>query len=157
MITYGFTSTAGKATFTPVNLVLNPSATTTSTTNWTSASRTTSIFKTTPASWMPSFYEPTDTMVVEYYDTNMLTSGTRYSLSFWARNATSASGFPLTMRFYAGGNSQQITITPSVSTFEYFKIENLLCGVATNGGFFIDSAGDFYIDDVAIVAGATAI
>lgn len=155
MIGYGFTSSAGKATFAPVNLVLNPSATTTSTTNWTAASRNTSIFKTTPASWLSVYYDSSETQAVEYFDANMLTVGTAYSLSFWARRAIA--GNNVTVRFYSGNSTEVTVITPSASTFQYFKIENILCTGATSGGFFIDSPSDFYIDDVAIVAGPTAL
>jgi len=149
----GLIGSVKAAAVVPTNLVLNGSATTTSTTNWTAASRNTSIFKTTPASWMSVNYPSTETQAVEYFNANMLTVGTRYSLSFWARAIYP--GFPITVTFYTGSGST-ITINPSTTAFEYFKIENQLC-TATNGGIFIDSLADFYIDDVAIVAGSTAL
>jgi hypothetical protein len=149
----GLVGSVKAAAAAPTNLVLNGSATTTSTTNWTAGSRNTSIFKTTPASWLSVNYEPTETQAVEYFDPNMLTVGTRYSLSFWARAIYP--NYPLSVTFYTGSGSGTL-IYPSTTTFEYFKIENQLC-TATNGGIFIDSLANFYIDDVAIVAGATAL
>jgi len=154
MIGYGFTSSAGKATIAPVNLVLNPSATTTSTTNYAAVSRTTSVFKTAPASWFSLYYEPSETQVIEYSDGNMLTLGTRYSLSFWARRQFDE---PILVQFYTGSTAGSININPSTTAFEYFKIENQLCSSRTSGGFFMSSYADFYIDDIAIVEGPTAL
>jgi hypothetical protein len=151
----GLVASVKAAAVVPTNLVLNPSATTTSTTNWYNGSRYTSIFKTTPASWLSTYYDSSETQVVEYFDANMLTVGTAYSLSFWARREFTANN--VTVRFYSGGNTEVEVIAPSTSTFQYFKIENILCTSTPSGGFFIDSPSGFFIDDVAIVAGATAL
>jgi hypothetical protein len=151
----GLIASVRAAAVVPTNLVLNPSATTTSTTNWTAGERFTSIFKTTPASWLSTYYDSSETNAVEYFNASWLTVGTAYSLSFWARN--DIAGNNVLVRFYSGTNSEVISITPSASTFQYFKIENILCTGTPSGGFFIDSPGFFFIDDVAIVAGATAI
>jgi GTPase len=63
---------------------------------------------------------------------------------------------PITFYFYVGSTIQPIIITPPTSAWVYYKIENVIC--ATNTTVQLDASGpyQFYIDNIWLVAGATA-
>lgn len=141
----------------PVNLVLNPSATTTSTTNYVIGSRSTSAFKTTPASWLAGFDGGSELYVVEYYASNLLTVGSRYSVSIWAKNNAVSQDVVLQVNF---GTSTllSLTQTPTTSEWTNYKIENALCSGNGNLDIYVYATNsNFYVDDITCVAGATAL
>ena len=142
---------------TPVNLVNNGSATTTDTTNYSiQVARVTHSFKTAPASWQGQGFVENDPLF-DFFKPNALVIGQRYSLSLWIRNATNPE--TLTILFSAGTNTQTLStglMTPN-NGFFYFKIENVLCTGATYLGVSVGSFSDMQVDDIWVVAGATAV
>jgi hypothetical protein len=140
----------------PVNLVDNPSFTSASITGWTgdSVSRFTSKFKTAPASLYVD--NPDANANATYTKTNALTIGQTYSLSFWLGGAGNTQGAVITL--YAGTASKTLTIpVRDDSTWTYYKIENVVC--TTNTTLVIQIVQDYnwYLDDVSVTAGATAV
>jgi hypothetical protein len=114
----------------PVNLIVNPSFTDASLLNWgsneyASFSRVTYDFRTAPACLL---YDQGDGPANAYYlKTNLLTVGSRYSMSLWIKNSPNAQSF--TIEFVAGGNYQALT-TPEIAAnagYTQYKIENVLC------------------------------
>jgi hypothetical protein len=146
-----------KAVNAPTNLVLNGSATTTSLTNYDWAVRNTSIYKTAPASWKSDFDNGPEQQAFSYTGVNALTVGTRYSASLYVRN-TLLQNIYLSVSF--GTNVATLTQMPTISGFMKFTLENFLC--QTNGTLQIYAFGDFasqdfYVDDVIVIQGATAL
>jgi hypothetical protein len=138
----------------PTNLIANGSATTTNLTGWGDTIRTTSEFNTTPASWMSFYSLSSEEYEVNYYQP-VLTVGARYSLSFWAKNVSPNT---ISVQFDTGVNFSVTNITPSTSVWTYYKVENQLCTTNTNLSLIFKTPGnDFYIDDVAVVLGPTAL
>lgn len=139
-----------------VNLVTNGSFTTTDLTNYggASLSRTTSWFKTSPASLNVDTDGSNDPFVY-FSKSNVLTVGKYYSFSFWIQ---ARSGGDFGYGIQAGTNSIS-TFTPAMSAangFYYYKIENVLC--TGNAGLYVGVNGlnAFEIDDIWVVEGATA-
>jgi hypothetical protein len=139
----------------PTNIVLNGSATTTSTTNYYLGSRSTSAFKTTPASWLATFDGGTELLVVEYF-APALTVGTRYSVSVWVKNNSFAQDVTLSATF--GSTVINLTQTPTTSAWMNYKIENALCATNSSLDIFVYATdANFYVDDITCVEGATAL
>jgi len=146
-----------KAVIAPTNLVLNGSATTTSLTNYDWAVRSTTIYKTTPASWKSDFDTGPEQQAFSYTGAGALTVGTRYSASLFVKNTVLQNVY-LSVSF--GTNVATLTQMPTVSAWTKYTIENVLC--QTNGTLQIYAFGDFaaqefYVDDVTVVQGATAL
>lgn len=161
MIGYGFTSSAGKGTSTPTNLVLNPSFTTNANDWYLQGAlnyRDTSVFKSAPASLQVradgEFYDAN----TGYSRASVLTVGQRYSLSIWVR---SSGGIPITIRLSCGSNALTLTETVPSGVFTNYKIENVLCSGHTGLSVGIQDnyseTGFFWVDDVSVVQGATAL
>jgi hypothetical protein len=137
----------------PTNLITNPSFTT-DLSDWGTnpeTSRVTDVFKSAPASLYQTysdFYTAT-TGFVKY---DYLTVGQVYSLSIWIKGA------PLRVALRCGVNEVEIS-PPTTAVFTNYKIENVLC--TANGLLLVDvgSGADtsFWIDDVSVVLGATAL
>jgi hypothetical protein len=139
----------------PTNYVTNGSATTTLFTDWYGAARTTSTFYSSPASWAATYDVGNDWYQTEFYKATALTVSTYYSLSFWAKSIVP--GTVINASILAGSNSSNINITPSTSTWTYYKIENIQCiGSATLDVVWNAPGNAYYIDDVWVVSGPTA-
>jgi len=152
----GLVGSVKAAAVAPTNLVLNGSATTTSTTNYVLGSRSTSAFRTTPASWLAGFDGGSELYVVEYYATSVLTVGSRYSVSIWAKN--NAVSQDVVLQAYFGSNLLSLTQTPTTSAWINYKIENALCSGNGNLDIFVYATdSNFYVDDITCVAGPTAL
>jgi hypothetical protein len=143
-----------------VNLVTNGSFTTTDLTNWgyigTGTERTTSVYKTSPASLAADSFGENDP-TVSFYKTNTLTVGSTYSLSFWLRTPTNLNSFTYS---FDCGTTNVTTTTPLISpstSWLYYKVENVVCAGNGTLSFMIYSGTNFQIDDVYVVAGATAV
>ena len=144
----------------PVNLVENPSFTDVSLENWDSNYygtflRVTYDFRTAPACL---FYDQGDGPANAYYlKSNVLTIGSRYSMSLWIKNAANPQSF--TINFQAGANNQTLTTAEiaAYAAYTQYKIENVLC--TTNGTLLVAVSSPYYafIDDVSVVLGATAL
>jgi hypothetical protein len=134
------------------NLFPNGDFTSTDITGWNIGQRTTSLFYSSPASLLAPAVGEADPQIY-YSNAGILTIAQPYSLSFWLR----ADGVdPITFYFYVGSTLQTIIITPSTIAWVYYKIENVIC--ATNTTVQLNASGpwQFYIDDIWLVAGATA-
>lgn len=139
----------------PTNYVTNGSATTTSLGDWYGVARTTSTFYSSPASWAATYDVGNDWYLAEFYKTTALTVSTYYSLSFWAKSIVP--GTVINASISVGSNSSNINITPSTSTWTYYKIENIQCiGSATLDVVWNAPGNAYYIDDVWVVSGPTA-
>jgi hypothetical protein len=145
-----------KAASGPINLVDNPSFTSVSITGWTGSavSRVTSKFKTTPAGL---FVDNPDTNAnATYTKTNALTIGQAYSLSFWLGGVGNTQGAVIT--FYAGTASKTLTIPVRDDTaWTYYKIENVVCTGNRTLVIQFDQDYNWYLDDVSVIAGTTAL
>jgi hypothetical protein len=142
---------------TPVNLVTNPSFTV-NTTDWYSddgnLTRNTVTFRSSPAALAYSGNDASP--ATYYYKNNLLTVGSRYSLSLWIKTIYPQGFF--TISFQVGSNFQQLNISPSdTAPFTNYKIENLLCTGNGTLQVYVSSESPAYIDDVSVVLGATAL
>jgi hypothetical protein len=152
----GLLASVKSGSTTPVNLVTNPSFAA-NTTDWysdeTAPARDTAVFRSAPASL--AYYGGDASPATYYYKNNLLTVGSRYSLSIWIRTLYAQGFFLIT--FQAGGTSQQISVSPSSDNlFTNYKIENVLCTVDGSMQISVVSESPAYIDDVWVVQGATA-
>jgi hypothetical protein len=141
---------------TPVNLVDNPSFTSASITGWTGSavSRVTHKFKTTPASLYVD--NPDTNANATYIKTNALTIGQSYSLSFWLGGVGNLQGAVIVL--YAGLASKTLIIpVRDDSTWTYYKIENVVCTGNTTLFIQFDQDYNWYLDDVSVTAGPTAV
>jgi hypothetical protein len=140
----------------PTNFVNNGSATSsTDLTNWYGVARTTSTYLSSPASWVATYDAGNDWYQAEFYKASALTISTYYSLSFWAKSIVP--GTVINASILAGSNSSNINITPSTSTWTYYKIENIQCiGSAQLDVVWNAPSNAYYIDDVWVVSGPTA-
>lgn len=140
----------------PTNYVTNGSATSsTDFANWYGTARTTSTYNTSPASWVAVYDAGNDWYQAEFYKASALTISTYYSLSFWAKSIVP--GTVINASILAGSNSSNINITPSTSTWTYYKIENIQCiGSAQLDVVWNAPSNAYYIDDVWVVSGPTA-
>jgi hypothetical protein len=143
-----------KAAATVTNIVNNGSATSSSDlANWYGTSRDTNVYKTSPASWLNGL-DGDDNPIVEFYNTNLLTVGTSYSLSFWVKPA---GAMTLNIVFYCGTNFGTNTVTPTIGIWNYYKIENIQCLVNKTIDVMLVGSNNFNIDDMWVVSGATAV
>jgi hypothetical protein len=148
-------------TITYTNLITNPSFTV-DMTDWVgnfATYRTTSIFRSTPASLTSYLDADGSPPFVQYYKSNATSYATPYSFSAWIRNPSESRAFAI--QFIAGGTLCNTTtaIIPASTSWQYIKVENCLSG---GSGTLMVSASplsgttEFQIDDVAVVQGATA-
>jgi hypothetical protein len=146
------------ASTTPVNLIVNGSATTaTPVPNGIGGgyTRNTTYFKTTPASWQMN--DVGNGPELTFYAASTLTNGATYSLSWWAKkdpvNTTSAvSFFPLS---FSGGTGST-TFTPT-ATWTYYKIEGMTATGTAMWFQWLSGGNDLTLfDDIWLVAGPTA-
>jgi hypothetical protein len=141
-----------------VNLVTNGSFTTTDLTNWsgTNIYRYTSFFRTTPACLGSDSLGESDPYL-SYFQTNALTVGSRYSLSLWIQSRANPEAFTIT--FNCGTTTSTVTTASlgPANTYYYYKIENVLCAGNGTLEISIPSTTSIEIDDVWVVAGATAV
>jgi hypothetical protein len=153
----GLIASVKSAPSAPVNLVTNPSFTV-NTADWYSddgnLTRNTVTFRSSPAALAYSGNDASP--ATYYYKTNVLTVGSRYSLSIWIKTIYPQGFF--TISFQAGSSSQELNINPSdTAPFTNYKIENLLCTGNGTLQVFVTSESPAYIDDVSVVLGATAV
>lgn len=141
-----------------VNLVTNGSFTTTNLTNWSGSNiyRYTDFFRTTPACLGSDSFGENDPYL-SYYKTNTLTVGSRYSLSLWIQSRANPGIFTIT--FNCGTTTSTVTTASlgPANTYYYYKIENVLCAGNGTLEISIPSTTNIEIDDVWVVAGATAV
>jgi hypothetical protein len=147
------------------NLFANSSFETASPSNVVYGSRVTGNANTGSYSVMSGYdsiteiYDPeTSILMYTYYNNNhlivqsptaVLTIGQRYSISFWYKGAASTATF-------CGS-----TLAVSGGSFVYYKIENVIATTTSatltcSSGNSMDSPDVWYVDDVWVVAGATA-
>ena len=138
----------------PTNLVLNGSATTTDTTGWSDGNRTTSTFKSAPACWESVFNPDAELYLLRFNKSNTLTVGSKYSLSFWAKSNIVQQD--INVYFGCGNSNSFLTASPTTAAFSYYKIENITCTSNQTLSVYFDNALCF-VDDVAVIAGATAL
>jgi hypothetical protein len=155
----GLIASVKSAPSAPVNLIINPSFTDSPLLNWYSnesapVSRATFEFRTTPACL--TYGQGDGDANAFYFKSNVLTVGSRYSMSLWIKNSPNLQSFRID--FVAGANTQTLTtplILPNAGYTQY-KIENVLCTTNQNLQVGVTSLYDGYIDDVSVVLGSTA-
>jgi hypothetical protein len=143
---------------TPTNIITNGSFTV-NLNNWvteSNLSRNTVNFRSAPAS---GFTYTTDEYFAEvtYIQSSGLTAGQAYSFSAWIRNPDTSQVFYIYLQL--GSNVYTTsTATLGISTgWQQIKFENKL---ANGAGMFFNvqgEGGSFYIDDVSLIAGPTAL
>jgi len=148
-VTAGLIGSLKKATSSPVNLVSNGSATTSDATGWSVFGRNLSTFKTSPAAWNAN-YDLDIGYFMDYTKAGALTSGQAYSFSAWVYSPVTTVN--VYMSAFSGFTSENFTVTPN--TWTYIKKENL---TANGTGLYIYFTDSQITDDVAVVAGPTAI
>jgi len=140
----------------PSNIVTNPSLTT-NINGWEgsgNSTRDTVIYRSAPAS-LYTYFDGDNIPYASYSQASGLTAGQRYSLSFWIKFATTT-----TFRIEFAGSSTTTGLVTGGSSWQYLKFENVLAASASfniavySASVFI---GEFNIDDVAVVLGATAL
>jgi hypothetical protein len=145
----------------PTNLITNGAFTVNDVgwTNYGNGQRDTSVFRSSPASWytyLSDDYSPK----AEYVQNNVLTVGSRYSLSCWVRNPNAAQSITVTMILGTNYVNTNTATLAASTAWQYVKFENQICLGNTNLTISIDSfsvGSDFYLDDVSLVLGATAL
>jgi len=139
-----------------VNLVTNGSFTINDITGWTgdSVSRITSAgyYRTTPAGLVVD--NPDTDANANYTKANALTIGQAYSLSFWVGGPNSQTN---AVTFYAGTASKFAAVDMPSSGWTYYKIENVVCTGNTTLSIQFNAPYAWTIDDISVVAGATAV
>ena len=143
----------------PTNLVLNPSFTT-NIVGWTdgygNAERNTSFFRSAPAS-LYSYFDGDNLPLATYNRSSAVSLSEAYSFSAWILNsATRNFRIELTL----GGIYYFTDVSvPASASWQYIKLENKVAGATGNLVVsvlpFIEDS--FYIDDVSLVLGATAL
>jgi hypothetical protein len=141
----------------PTNLVTNPSFSV-NLNGWinsTNPVRDTSVFRSSPASLNTSF-DGENSPYAYYIQDTSLTIGQRYSLSFWLRNADLSRTYQIDFL----GSSTTTSLLGTSTDWQYFKFENVL---ATSTQIVLAIyptdifIGEFNLDDVSVVLGATAL
>jgi hypothetical protein len=146
----------------PVNLVSNPSFTSTDLTGWESSlnkSRDIVDFKTAPASLKSSLYYD-DAPFLKYQKSSILTPGQRYSLSFWFKGGYPYEPIEYYLTAIFGGTYAFSSPLLAPNIWHNIKVENILCGPTTSFEFQIGASTsdwDLRIDDVSVVLGPTAL
>jgi len=146
----------------PENLVLNPSFTT-NIAGWEGAgnsARTTLFFNSAPAS-LENFFDGDNTPAAVYSRSSALTTGQAYSFSAWVLNPVATRTFRIGLTLGGTFYTQNVSVPASVS-WQYIKLENKVCG---SGSLLIVEVipfsspfeDTFYIDDVSVILGATAL
>ena len=144
-----------KAASGPTNIVNNGSATSSSDlANYYGAVRNIAIFNTTPASWSVLYDLGSEQSAFEFLKSSSLTVGTAYSLSFWARNGFT--GQTISVSLNVGNTNSIINVTPTITGWTYYKIENVTCTVSRTLDLIITANDLFYLDDIWVIAGPTA-
>ena len=135
----------------------NGSFTTDPVTDWSFGSRRTDLFKSAPASFFVPFigggeYSPE----TNYFKPGILTVGQRYSLSLWIYPQSTIGDSPV-VQLTCGANTVSTSRGMSSRSWQYIKIENVLCTTTPNLSLYISSNDVIYLDDISLVAGATAV
>jgi len=140
----------------PTNIFINGSATTTTPVGWLGLAyfRNTTYFKTSPASWQMN--DVGNGPELTYFQTTGLTIGSQYSISWWSRNDPANGSDAVTfVPLSLSGGTGTFSYTPS-GTFTYYKVGGM---IATATSIYVQWYASSYsalIDDIWLVAGATA-
>jgi len=139
------------------NLVTNPSFSV-NTTDWYSdtgiITRDTVTFRSAPASLVA---EPGDGDPNPYYfKSSLLTIGQVYSLSIWIRTFNTQS-FNITLNAGTTAGNLITASQSSAAPWTNYKIENITCTGNGTLQIFVYAGSSFYIDDVSVVLGPTAL
>ena len=143
----------------PTNLVLNPSFTT-NIAGWEGAgnsARTTLFYRSASAS-LECYFDGDNNPAATYSrNDNLFTNGQTGSFSAWILNTLTTRNFAVELSLGGSYSLTNISV-PASPLWQHIKVENKIAGTGSLVINVFPSTNDtFYIDDVSVVLGATAL